>query len=351
MPTFNTVESLMMRLSLKALLLGILIISIIPSNRHRPKQLRAAVMSIDELVQDSLFISMRDGQCYYVTPSESLGNAILTKRFVPVHVRGWRSGEKRYYFSDQPDTNAKYESIVQRYWPYLFSVVKIVEQTQILFLEVNENYIYGTTFYDRKGQTRFFYPRYDINTETIDSLLRDLVSYPQHRPLDAIPIKGDDRFRYMIVPEEPRPAPEIRLKRSREIDGIHLLPLDNAAEFLEQTNWPDAIPYSLVDTKPAFESDINGKNSLGGFNLWVLSKMNVAEKDKKSGTVKVGVLLSEEGEVLDVENLEKGELTPLAEAYIQAARESPKWTPASHQGNPCKVIIPIITEIEYGPPR
>lgn len=190
MPTFNTVESHMMRLSLKALFFGLVLISVFVN--HRPDHLLSVAKSIDNLVQDSLIVSRRDYQCYLTYWTYNTG-------LVPIHIRRWCFGEKRFYFSDQEDKNEQYDSIIRHTIPYLLSVIKLMDHNRLPFFEITDDYIFGTTSYDRKGQTRFLYPRDEMNIEAIDSLLRHCMWY-DHRSWDTIPIKGDESLRYVVVP-------------------------------------------------------------------------------------------------------------------------------------------------------
>ena len=106
----------------------------------------------------------------------------------------------------------------------------------------------------------------------------------------------------------------------------------------------NAIPYYLVDTKPCFEGE-----SINKFTNWMINHMNVRdlkEEDKLSSRITLQILLSEEGIIIGFENFEETDFSPLEKAYIAAAKGSPQWTPAMHNGKPCKVIIPIISIID-----
>lgn len=119
--------------------------------------------------------------------------------FTPVHIRRWRLGKQRFYFSDEKDKNAQYDSIIQHSMPYLIPVIEVIDQNRLLFVEITREYIFGATTYDRKGQTLFLYPRGDTDIGTIDSLLRACVRFSPE-PMDAITINGDEHLRYLIVP-------------------------------------------------------------------------------------------------------------------------------------------------------
>ena len=106
--------------------------------------------------------------------------------------------------------------------------------------------------------------------------------------------------------------------------------------------YQNAIPYLLVDSKPTF----NGGTDMD-FSLWVINHMSVREQDKIPGRVVLNILLSEDGTIMDIDNLGVQDYSPLTQAYIKAAMAAPHWTPASHEGKPCKVKISISSSIDY----
>ena len=106
--------------------------------------------------------------------------------------------------------------------------------------------------------------------------------------------------------------------------------------------YQDAVPYLLCDSKPSF----NGGTNID-FNLWVINHMKVEQKHKVSGMVCVNVLLSEDGRVIDVDDIGRLDYSPLTKAYIKAIMEAPQWTPAFHDGKPCKVKVSIVSNIDY----
>lgn len=106
--------------------------------------------------------------------------------------------------------------------------------------------------------------------------------------------------------------------------------------------YQDAIPYSQCDNKPSF----NG-GSIDDFNYWVINHMELDENKKVPGCVTVRVLLSEDGEVIDVDDIGILMYSSLTHAYIEAIKKAPKWTPASHERNPCKVILSIRSDIDF----
>ena len=106
--------------------------------------------------------------------------------------------------------------------------------------------------------------------------------------------------------------------------------------------YQDAIPYILCDPKPTF----NG-GSDEDFYLWVVNHMEIEGKYKVSGSVAVNVLLSEEGEIMDVDNVAEQDYYPLTNAFIDAVMKSSQWTPARYDGKPCKVKLTIRADIDY----
>ena len=130
--------------------------------------------------------------------------------------------------------------------------------------------------------------------------------------------------------------------KDKEIDKITVYRQTDSTDNRTVDKWPDAIPYHLVDTKPTFEG-----MTWEFFSSWVINQMKVKEEDKISGTVRLRILLSEDGKVIDVDDFGKADDSPLTEAYIKAVMESPPWTPAIHQGKPCQVKMTIVTHIDY----
>ena len=106
--------------------------------------------------------------------------------------------------------------------------------------------------------------------------------------------------------------------------------------------YQDAIPYFQCDNKPSF----NG-GTINDFNYWVINHMELDESQKVSGSVTVRVLLSEDGEVIDVDDIGILMNSSLTRSYIEAIKNAPKWTPASHEGKPCKVVLSIRSDIDY----
>ena len=103
-----------------------------------------------------------------------------------------------------------------------------------------------------------------------------------------------------------------------------------------------AVPYSQCDDKPTFEG-----GTLNDFNIWVINHLELDESERVSGSVTVRILLSEDGEVLDVEDMGLLTYSPLTHAYMEAVKKAPRWTPASHGGAPCKVVLSIRSSIDY----
>lgn len=109
--------------------------------------------------------------------------------------------------------------------------------------------------------------------------------------------------------------------------------------------YKDAVPYELVDTKPTF----NG-GTLTEFSLWVNRHLQLEYGDQhvESSRVVVRFLLSEEGEIQDVENV--GPYTLLCRSVIKTIRQSPSWTPGAHKGLPCRVVVTIPATIDFFAP-
>lgn len=105
--------------------------------------------------------------------------------------------------------------------------------------------------------------------------------------------------------------------------------------------YQDAIPYMLCSTKPTF----NG-GTVSDFTVWVIDHMEVDEKDKISSSVLVRVLLSEEGEVIDVDDIREVP-SLLTNPFIKAINKAPKWSPANNDGKPCKVILQLPVHIDF----
>ena len=106
--------------------------------------------------------------------------------------------------------------------------------------------------------------------------------------------------------------------------------------------YQDAVPYELCETKPTFEG-----GTANDYNLWVINHMRVAPQDKVSGRICINVLISERGKVIDIDDMGIKDDDPLADAYIKAAKEAPKWTPGRHDGKPCKVKLMLPVHIDY----
>lgn len=106
--------------------------------------------------------------------------------------------------------------------------------------------------------------------------------------------------------------------------------------------YQDAVPYMRCESKPSF----NGGTDID-FNLWVINHMTLEQKNKVSGRVCVNVLLSEDGRVIDVDDIGPLDYSPLTQAYIKVIMKSPQWTPGSHNGKPCKVRVAIVSNIDF----
>ena len=113
--------------------------------------------------------------------------------------------------------------------------------------------------------------------------------------------------------------------------------------------YQDAVPYLLCQAKPTFNSGSNtttGRSDID-FSFWVVQHMEVEEPYRISGSVTVRVLLSEEGEILDIDDIGRIPNTYLSAAYIRTMKTAPKWTPGYHNGKPCKVLMTIPAHIDF----
>ncbi len=108
--------------------------------------------------------------------------------------------------------------------------------------------------------------------------------------------------------------------------------------------YQDAIPYSQVETKPTF----NG-GSINEFAKWVNARAVVEEMIEEqllvSSKVRIDILLSEEGEIIDIDN--RGLDTAISSSYIKAIRQAPRWSPGLQDGVPCKVHIPFSMFVDF----
>ena len=108
--------------------------------------------------------------------------------------------------------------------------------------------------------------------------------------------------------------------------------------------YQDAIPYTQVESKPTF----NG-GSINEFAKWVNARAVVEEMIEEqllvSSKVIIDILLSEEGEIIDIDN--RGLDTAVSSAFIKAIRQAPRWSPGLQDGVPCKVYIRFYTIVDF----
>ena len=193
----------MMRLFLKILFVGLLAVAIYLSTsyNYRPKHLYSVIRSLDELCADSLLVVKRDYQCY--RSRRGIGPNGVVGESVSVHKRWWLIGNNRFYYSDLDNKNEEYEQFVEHTKPYLIPMIKMIDRNGIMYIEIDEDTIFGATMYHRKGRTFFLYPKFKMDTSMVDSVLRKkyVLRSPHGEALDdALIIKGDNSFRYVIVP-------------------------------------------------------------------------------------------------------------------------------------------------------
>lgn len=113
--------------------------------------------------------------------------------------------------------------------------------------------------------------------------------------------------------------------------------------------YQDAVPYLLCQIKPTFNGGTQtatGRSDID-FSFWVIQHMEVEEPYRIPGRVTVRVLLSEEGEILDIDDIGRTPNTYLSAAFIRTMRTAPKWTPGYHNGKPCKVLMTIPAHIDF----
>ena len=108
--------------------------------------------------------------------------------------------------------------------------------------------------------------------------------------------------------------------------------------------YQDAVLYSKAEFKPTF----NG-GTINEFSKWVNAHVvleeGIEEQYMVSTKVNINILLSEEGEIIDIEN--RGLDTAVSRAFIKAIRQAPKWSPGSQNGVPCKVYIPFFSIVDF----
>ena len=104
--------------------------------------------------------------------------------------------------------------------------------------------------------------------------------------------------------------------------------------------YQDTVPYERADEKPTFQG-----GTVNDFNLWVIVKMGLDENTPDPGFAHLNILLSEEGDVIDFDTL--GNKNEMMERYMDIVKEAPAWTPGSHNGQPCKVILSVGTSASY----
>ena len=117
-------------------------------------------------------------------------------------------------------------------------------------------------------------------------------------------------------------------------------PADGFVLSASKKDWKEAVDYLLCDNKPLF----NGGTDMD-FNRWVINSMDFEGVDKTQSRVTVAFLLSEDGRIIGYKRIGGNELTSLMLEYVRAALRAPRWTPAFHEGKPCKVKLMVSTSI------
>ncbi len=144
------------------------------------------------------------------------------------------------------------------------------------------------------------------------------------------------------------PASYAQLATSVKSDSVSVYKEDSVG-LAKKALYQDAIPYMLCQTKPTFNggTDTATGRSDTDFAFWVIQHMEVEEPYRISGRVTVRVLLSEEGEILDIDDIGRTPNTYLSAAFIRTMKTAPKWTPGYHNGKPCKVLMTIPAQIDF----
>ena len=177
----------------------------------------------------------------------------------------------------------------------------------------------GTSFVHREHQDRLFKEKYGIGF----SVMGDVVDGS---------LKEMKRYNYTIFKW---------LDDKYGKEWINEIRTD-VVGFDKWVLYQDGIPYVLCETKPTF----NG-GTFSDFTVWVINHMEVEEQYIISGSVLLRALLSEDGDIIDVDDIGRLSYSPLTDAFIQAMMNAPKWTPAYNKGVPCKVILNIHVNIDY----
>lgn len=98
----------------------------------------------------------------------------------------------------------------------------------------------------------------------------------------------------------------------------------------------EAVPYPFTDPKPMFNGSGGG---IYAMDKWVKDHMRY----KETGTVRLHILLSEEGKVIDIDDY--GVESPLTYSYVSAIKQAPSWSPGFHDGKPCRVVLTVYSRI------
>ena len=152
----------------------------------------------------------------------------------------------------------------------------------------------------------------------------------------GICLKGlptNEGFRYDFTPQtylERKPVfPEIELTEEQQ-------------DFMEKM-----YEIAAKDVRPKF-----GKRDANAFSRWVTSQLKYPEESRRigrEGTVRLRFTVSETGHVEDVEVLESVSWDLDMEA-VRVVSSSPRWTPGTKMGRPCKYTFthPVIFMLRSG---
>lgn len=133
-----------------------------------------------------------------------------------------------------------------------------------------------------------------------------------------------------------------------EVEKIAADLASGAVETVEETlaKNPDAvIPFTLVENKPTFDG-----GDANDFSGWVNSHITYPQgaiDDHVEGRVILGFTVAKDGTVQDVKVL-RGVNELLDQEAVRVVSSSPKWEPASQNGNPVAVnyTFPVVFKLQ-----
>ena len=133
----------------------------------------------------------------------------------------------------------------------------------------------------------------------------------------------------------------LSLKRPQELEEVVVI------RYKEDNGEP--IPFYLMepDTMPKFQG--GGMNE---FSRWLSMNLTPPKGCDHSGTIEVGFVVDNEGDVRDVKIL-KSVCAELDAVVLATVAKSPKWEPASSNGKPVAqaLSIPVVFTTRYAPKK